>query len=102
MPCTEDQTEFSVGQQLYVQLASSEPLDAQQVVGKILRVTEKDTVSLGSQIIALEPDQQYFIQTLPFHEFGPEAAGTFLISFVDEKDRVIAEKKLTITKVRSE
>lgn len=99
--CTDDQTEFSVGQQLYVQLASSKPLEAQQVVGKILRVTEKDTVSLGSRTITPEPDQRYFIQTLPFHEFGPEAVGTFLISFVDENGQLIAEKNLTINQAPS-
>lgn len=102
MPCIEDKTEFLVGQQLYVQLASSEPLDAQQVVGKILKVTEKDTVSLGSRTITLEPNQQSFIQTLPFHEFGPAAVGSFLISFVDENGQLVAEKKLTITEARLE
>ena len=96
MPCTADQTEFSVGQQLYVQLAADEPFEAQQVVGNILKLTEKDTVSLGSRTITLEPGQQSFVQTLPFHEFGSEAAGTFLISFVDENGQLIAEKNLTI------
>ncbi len=97
MPCTDNQTEFSVGQQLYVQVVSSEPFEAQQVTGKILRVTDKDTVSLGARNITLEPDQRSFTQTLPFHEFGPEAAGTFLISFVDENGEVIAEKELIIS-----
>ena len=100
MPCTDNQTEFLVGQQLYVQLSSSEPFEAQRVTGNILRITDEDTISLGSRNIILELNQQSFIQNLPFHEFGPEATGTFLISFLDENGQLIAERTLTITETR--
>ena len=94
--CRGDQAEFSVGQELKVYLESERPLEAQQVVGKILRITEKDTISLGSRVFSLEPEQRSIVQNLPFHEFGPQAAGRFLIEFVDENDQVIAQKELTI------
>ncbi len=99
MPCANNQTEFSVGQQLYVQLASSKPFEGQQLIGNILRVDGQDTISLGSRTITLEPNQRSFTQTLPFHEFGPEAVGTFLISFVDENGQLVAERELKILNV---
>lgn len=95
-PCPKGQTDFLVGQSLYVHLASGEPLVAQQIVGSILRVTDKDTASLGSRTITLTPNQQSLVQSLPFHEFGPEAVGTFLIRFTDEDNQLIAEKNLHI------
>lgn len=102
LPCSEAQTEFSVGQPLYVRLVSSKSFEATRLEGKILRLTQKDTITLGSRIITLEPGQQSFIQTLPFHEFGPEAVGAFLIRFVNEDNQLVVERKLTITESPSE
>ncbi len=94
--CSEAQTDFSVGQRLSVYLEVPEPLGTRQIIGKIKRVTETDTLPLGAQPISVAPEQQSFTQTLPFHDFGPQAAGTFLIEFVDDTDRLIANKEITI------
>ena len=95
-PCSGDQTEFSTGQRLSVYLEAAHPLEARQVVGNILRLLENDTIPLGTRPFVVEPDQRLIVQDLPFHEFGPQAAGRFLIEFVDENDQVMARKELTI------
>lgn len=95
-PCRSDHTEFLTGQKLQVRLDSDTPFEEQQIIGKILRLTEADTIPLGVQVISPAPDQQSIVQHLPFHEFGAQAAGTFLIKFVDGNDQAIAEKTLTI------
>ena len=94
--CTGNQTEFLVGQKLSVRLESEKPFKAQQVIGKILRLTETDTIPLGSRVVSPASDQRSIIQDLPFHEFGTQAKGTFLIEFVNENNQVIAKKELTI------
>ena len=95
--CAGDQTEFSVGQPLSAHLVASKPFPTRQVIGKILRLSGTDTIPLGSQMISLEPDQQSVVQSLPFHEFGQQAAGTFLIEFVNENNQVIAKKEIRIS-----
>lgn len=94
--CTESQNEFSVGQRLSAHLAADEPFAVQSIIGKILRLTDTDTIPLGARIISPEPNQRSIVQTLPFHEFGAQAEGNFLVQFVDENDRLIAEKAFTI------
>ncbi len=95
-PCTGNQTEFPVGQKLFVRLASDAPFTEQQIIGKILKLTETDTIPLGSRVVSPASDQRVIVQDLPFHEFGAQAKGTFLIEFVDENNQVIAKKELTI------
>lgn len=95
-PCQSTQHRFTTGQSLSAHLVADEPLVAQTIIGKILRLVDTDTIPLGTRIITPEPDQRTIVQTLPFHEFGAQAAGTFLIQFVDERNQVIAEKKITI------
>ena len=95
--CTGDQTEFFVGQQLSARLVAAEPFATRQIIGKIHRLMDTDTIPLGTQMIQLQPGQQSVEQDLPFHEFGKQAAGNFLIEFVDDSNRVIAQRDLTIT-----
>ena len=95
--CTNDQAEFLVGQSLSARLATSDTFATGQVIGRILRLTDTDTLPLGSQMIPVEPNQRAIVQSLPFHEFGPQAAGDFLIEFMDERNQLIAKKKITIT-----
>ena len=94
--CSEGQIEFSVGQQLSAHLVANEPFATPTVVGKILRLIDTDTIPLGTRIITPRPDQQSIVQALPFHEFGAQAEGTFLVQFVDESNQLIAEKAFTI------
>ena len=94
--CSENQIEFSVGQQLSAHLVANEPFATPTVVGKILRLIDTDTIPLGTRIITPRPDQQSIVQALPFHEFGAQAEGDFLVRFVDGNDRLIAEKAFTI------
>ena len=95
--CSDDQTEFFVGQQLSARLVAAEPFATRQIIGKIHRLMDTDTIPLGTRIIQLQPDQQSVEQDLPFHEFGRQAAGRFLIEFVNDRDQVIAQRDLTIS-----
>ena len=94
--CPGDQTEFTVGDSLFVHLVSPEPFEAQQIIGKILRLSGTDTISLGARMISIAPDQRAVVQDLPFHEFGSQAAGTFLLEFMNEKNQLVAKKEITI------
>lgn len=94
--CSEDQTEFTVGQSLSVRLEAKEPFKERQIIGKILRLTETDTISLGARVITPQPNQRLITQNLPFHEFGAQSAGTFLIEFLDESNQVLTQKRITI------
>lgn len=94
--CPEDQAEFSVGQQLSAHLIADEPFAARTIIGKILRLSNTDTIPLGNRMITPEPNQQSIVQTLPFHEFGAQAEGRFLVQFVDENNQLIAEKAFAI------
>ena len=94
--CAADQTEFFVGQQLSARLIASEPFSTRQIIGKIHRLTDTDTIPLGTRIIQLQTEQRSVEQDLPFHEYGKQAAGTFLIEFVDETNEPIAKKEITI------
>ena len=96
--CAGDQQTFVTGQRLSAYLVSDQPFAAQQVIGKILRLADTDTIPLGTRMISLEENQRSVVQDLPFHEFGQQAAGTFLIEFVDQDNQLIAKKEITITK----
>ena len=96
-PCADDQEQFSVGQKLFARLEADEPFQSQQIIGKILRLTDADTIPLGARVVTPQADQRTIVQSLPFHEFGPQAAGTFLIEFIDESERVLAQKQITIS-----
>jgi hypothetical protein len=98
-PCADDQEQFSVGQKLFARLEADEPFQSQQIIGKILRLTDADTIPLGARVVTPQADQRTVVQSLPFHEFGPQAAGTFLIEFIDESERVLAQKQITISGV---
>ena len=94
--CAEDQNKFTVGQQLSAHLIAGKPFVAQTIIGKILRLSGSDTIPLGNRMITLEPGQQSIVQSLPFHEFGEQAKGQFLVQFVDGQNQLIAEKAFTI------
>ena len=94
--CAGDQTEFTVGDSLSAHLVTTEPFETQQMIGRILRLSGTDTITLGARMISVEADQRTVVQNLPFHEFGQQAAGTFLIEFVDNNNRLIAKKEIII------
>ena len=94
--CEGDKNQFTIGQEIYVRFEFGDAFEGKEINGKICRITESDTIVLGDKKFELKPEDHYIIQDLPFHEFGMEALGNFIIRFEDGQEHLIAEKKLSI------
>lgn len=94
--CQQGKDQFTLGEEVYVKFEFNETFQGSEVHGIIWRVTESDTIELGDKIFKVQPEDHFIIQDIPFREFGMESLGNFIIRFEDEKERLLAERKISI------
>jgi len=95
--CDLEKEQFQLGQRVDVKFEFGSAFKKEQIIGKICRITERDTIVLGEKIFKIEGEEQFIIQNIPFQEFGMEALGTFMIRFEDGEEKLLAKRDLSIT-----
>ncbi|WPP48413.1 hypothetical protein [Catalinimonas niigatensis] len=96
--CQTDRDHFRLGERVYVSLESNSSFETKRINGNIYRLTEDMKIPLSNKYFDLEEGDTFISQSIPFHEFGQEAIGTFSIEFTDENDQVIAKRELIISR----
>lgn len=98
--CPDENNQFTLGKPVVVRLSSDEPFVTKKIRGRIFRIQSNDEtmIPLGTKDFTINPGESYITQSIPFHEFGAEAVGNFKVMFFDEKEQVMAERKLMITR----
>lgn len=95
--CSVDRNQFKLGEKVFVRCESEAPFVARKIIGKIYRLEKDRQIPLSSKEFNLTPGNTYITQNIPFHEFGYEALGNFLVEFVDDKNQLLAKREITIT-----